>query len=350
MKKRIESAFIDNAMPGTAPAIDQAVVARAMAGAIDSAVIDSTGAFFATALHQIDPILNLPLAMFNWQDAVDIIPLDIATEVTTFDSMKVLANGGVNPTKKSWVSGKTTEVGTVGIDLKRNSSPTALWAESVKRTTVELAQAMLLNRPLDAMLLDALNFKKNIDLQNQVFTGDTELGVYGLLNNVTYVTPSSVAQNVAANSYLWVNKSDDEIIADINGILSAVQAASGYALIPDTIGLPPAKLNYLITRKCGANASRSIMDYIMENNIGLKVYGKQIKFQPFRELINCGAGGSIDRMIAYVNNRECVRIPLSPMLSLPPQFVGMYQNVIYYMRFGCVEMKRPEGIAYRDGF
>jgi len=351
IQKARRIAFIDNA----APAVDAAVVLRLMSGAaLDAstmaAVLDSTGVFFTTQLHRLDPVLNLPLAYYTWDRDMPTIPLEIGDERTAFDSLKVLANGGYKPTGKSWVGSKASEVGTVGVDRKRETSPTGLWAEAVEMTVVELAQSQMIGRPLQADLLDAMNHKKNVDLQNQVYSGDTDLGVSGLVNNTGKVTPANVATNAATTSLLWTLKTDDEILADINSLIMAVLTQSAYAIVPDTIGLPPAKLAYLISRKCGANANRSILDYVKENNFAFQVRGVKVNFVDIRELINGGVNGNVDRMIAYKKDRDVVRMPLSQVLSLPPQFVGLAQKVIYYMRIGSVEFKRPEGVAYRDGF
>jgi hypothetical protein len=313
--------------------------------AFDQSAIDSTGVFFQTELTRVDPVLNQPLADFTWSRDVDIGPLDIGDEVTAFDVMKFTAVGGVQPGGKSFISGKTTEIGNVGLDTERKTSPTFVWAEAIQKTVIELAQAAKLGRNLDSSLLDALNMKKNVDLQNQVYTGDTLHAVRGLVNQ-TIVTTSNVSAGVGG--LLWTQKTDDEILKDINDLLTANWTATGYTVMPRRLGLPPAKFAYLVSRKI-ANGSMSIAKYLSENSIAMNTNGVPLELVPMRELVGAGAGAT-DRMISYTKRKDYLRIPLSSVQSTPMQYKDLYQRVVYYCRVGVVELVKPETLRYADGF
>lgn len=312
----------------------------------DAATIDSTGAFFQNGLQRIDPVLNEPLANFTWARDIDVGPLDIGDEQTGFDAIKYLAVGGIQPGGKSFIGPKATEIGNVGADWERKVNPTFVWAEAVQKNVIELAQALKLGRNLDATLLDALNMKKNVDIQNQVYTGDTLQNVKGLVNS-SLVTAATVA-NGASASPLWTGKTDDEVLQDFNTFLVAAWAATGYVQMPRRVALPPTKFAYLIARKI-ANGSMSIAKFLSENSIANSTNGAPLELVPMKELVGAGAGGT-DRMLAYTKDRKNQRFPLSEMLSTPVQYRDLYQRAVYYCRMGVVEIVRPETLRYADGF
>jgi hypothetical protein len=313
--------------------------------AFDQVAIDSTGVFFQTELTRVDPVLNQPLADFTWSRDVDIGPLDIGDEVTAFDVMKYTAVGGIQPGGKSFIGSKTTEVGNVGLDTERKTSPTFVWAEAVQKTVIELAQAAKLGRNLDSSLLDALNMKKNVDLQNQVYLGDTLQAVRGLVNQAG-VTAANVVTGVGG--LLWTQKTDDEILRDINEILVANWAATGYTTMPRRLGLPPIKFAMLVSRKI-ANGSMSLAKYLSENSIAMNTNGVALEIVPMRELVGAGVGAT-DRMISYTKRKDYLRIPLSSVQSTPMQYKDLYQRVVYYCRVGVIELVKPETLRYADGF
>mgnify|MGYP000878552557 CR=1 FL=1 len=313
----------------------------------DQATIDSTGVFFQTELTRVDPVLNQPLAEFTWSRDIDIGPLDIGDETTAFDAVKYTAVGGVQPAGKSFIGPKATEIGNVGADMERKTAATFVWAEAIQKTVIELARAAKLGRNLDATLLDALNMKKNVDLQNQVYTGDVLQGIKGLVNS-TLITATDVALNAGATSRLWLNKTDDEILQDLNTLLTATWAQTGYTSMPRRLGLPPAKFAYLVSRKI-VNGSMSIAKYLAENSIAMTTNGVPLELVPMRELAGAGVGAT-DRMIAYTKRRDYQRLPLSSMQSTPMQYKDLYQRVVYYCRVGTVEIVKPETLRYADGF
>lgn len=322
-------------------------MALSMLQTFDQATVDSTGVFFQAQLTRIDPILNQPLAEFTWSRDIDIGSLDIGDETTAFDSVKYTAVGGVQPAGKSFIGIKTTEIGNVGADMERRTAPTFVWAEAIQKTVIELAQADKLGRNLDSQLLDAMNMKRNVDLQNQAYLGDTLQGVRGLVNS-TFITADNVALNAAAASRLWTAKTDDEVLQDVNTLVTACWAQTGFAIMPRRLGLPPAKFAQLVSRKI-VNGSMSLAKYLAENSIAMTTNGVALELVPMRELIGVGVGAT-DRMIAYTKRADCQRLPLSAMQSTPMQHRDLYQRVVYYFRVGIVELIKPETLRYADGF
>jgi hypothetical protein len=307
---------------------------------LDQQVVDSTLVFFTNELDRQDPALNEPLSTYTWQRDIAIAPLSLGDMSTSFRSSLYTAVGGVQPGGKSFIGAKATEIGTVGVDFERKTSPTFLWGEAVQATVVEIERAQLLGMSLDAELVKALNEKLNLDKQNQAYLGDAPSGVYGMLNN-----PSVTAG--AALTGGWATATDDQIIADISDVLGAAHAASGYKYMPRDLLLPPVQFNLLMTRRI-SGTSESLGNYIARSSLSNAYNGVPLNIYSVRELVGIGAEGS-DRMVAYTNNSSLIRLPMSPVMRQPVQFVGVFHRTIYLANFGTVEIPKVETVRYADG-
>lgn len=311
----------------------------------DQATIDSTGVFFQNELIRINPTLIEPLADFPYARDVDLTDLDLGDEATAYDASLERAVGGVNPAGKSIISARTTTIGTANVDTERVQSPTFLWGEMIQMSIIEIERAMKLGRPLSPQLLNALKRKWELDTQGMVYLGDTGLGVTGLVNS-PLVTAATVPAGVGGVT--WALKTPDEILADVNAGLDATWAASGYTRMPTRIGLPPAKLSALVSRRL-TNTDRSVLTYLKENNIAKQQGGVDLQFAPMRELIGAGVGPS-DRMVIYSKAVDVVRYPRTNELrAVPMQFDGLFQKQIYLGRLGTLEIPRPQLLRYYDG-
>jgi len=185
-----------------------------------------------------------------------------------------------------------------------------------------------------------MTLKWNMDNDEQVYIGDTGLGVKGLLNYTGVVVTNAVKT--------WANSSNDEILDSINSLLSASWAQSGYAVCPQDLGLPPAKLSLLASRKVSEAGNISLLTYLRENTITFTENGTPLDIRAMKWLNGAGAGGT-DRMIAYTNDEKFVRYPLVPLMNTPVEYRGIHQITTYYGKMGAVEAPYKETIAYMDG-
>jgi hypothetical protein len=311
----------------------------------DKATVDSTGVFFQNELIRVSPTLIEPLADFPYARDVDLVPLDLGDEATAYDAMYERATGGVKPAGKSIISARTTVIGAVNVDMERVQSPTFLWGELYQMSIIEIERTMKLGRALNPMLLSALKRKWELDTQGMVMAGDASLGTTGLVNSAA-VTASTAPAGVGGVT--WALKTADEILLDVNTLITNVWAASGYTRIPNRIGIPPAKLSALNTARI-SNTSVSVLTYLRDNNLAKMSAGIDLSFAPMRELISAGAGGT-DRIIAYIKGEDVVRYPRTAELrALPTQFDGLFQKAIYVGRLGTLEIPRPQLLRYLDG-
>ncbi len=335
-----------------APAI---IRARTLDGMItfDAATRDSTGAFLVNELERLDPTIHEPLAAVTWQRDIDLREdVTIADETASFTNSTFAAAGGATGGGKSWVGKDSNTMARVALDIGKTAHPLNLWGMTLSWTIPELQAAIKLGRPIDADKLKGMTLKHQMDIDEQVYVGDSGLSLAGLLNSAA-VTPTN-APNGAASSPLWKNKTPTEILADINAIINAVWLATGFARFPNRILLPPYLYSYLSITLISSAGNQSILKYVMENNV-CTLAGQELKILPVKWLIGGGAGGTrfdattASRMVAYIKEHEMVRFPMTALQNTPIENRSIWQETTYFGRLGQVEFVYPETVAYVDG-
>lgn len=322
--------------------------------------VDSTGAFLVGELERLDQTLHMPLASVTWSRDIDLREdVTIADEVssftlTTFGSAGSLGGGNGIRNGKAWIGKDTNQIGGVGVDTGKYPFPLTPWALEVKYTILELESAAKMGRPIDDQKYEALKLKHQMDTDEQVYVGDTQINVGGLLNNPLVTNISNVA-NGASGGSKWSTKTPAEILADLNAVLNSAWAATGWAVMPNRVLLPPEQFGALSAQVVSAAGSVSILKFLLENNIVTASTGTQIVIAPVKWLIGAGTGGTlgtpgtVDRMVAYNKDKKFVRFPMTMLQRTPIQYDAIYHKSSYYCRLGVVEVVYPETFAYRDG-
>lgn len=320
----------------------------------DKATIDSTGAFLNGELERLDQTLHMPLVNFTWGRDIDLREdVTVADEASSFTNSSFASPGGNKPRGKSWAAKTQNATPGISLDIGKTANPLTLWSEEVGWTLPELASAEKLGRPIDQQKYKGMQLKWNLDIDEQVYVGDTQLGFMGLFNN-TNVTANAVAVG-ALGSKLWTKKTPDEILADVNTLLTNTWEAAGWAVMPNMLRLPPAQYSYIISQKVSLAGNVSVLKFLQENNLVTTSTGAALDIQPVKWLIGAGTGGTIgladghNRMVAYNKDPDMVRFPLTMLNRTAIENRGLWQITTYYCRLGVVEFVYPETVQYADG-
>lgn len=326
----------------------------------DGRTVDSTGAFLLGELERLDQELHMPLAAVTWSRDMPLREdVSLGDEVSSF-TLSNFASGGSLGTGhgirngKAWVGKSTDQIGGVAVDISKVPNPMTPWALEIKFSILELESAAQMGRPVDDQKYEALKLKHQMDVDEQIYVGDSTLGVGGLVNS-SLVTNVSNVPNGAASSPLWTAKTPDEILNDVNNMIVSTWAASGYAVMPQKLLLPPTQFGYISTTKVSNAGNVSILKYLLENNI-LVTSGKgTLEIQPAKWLVGAGSGGTIgtagtvDRMAMYTQEKKYVRFPMTLLQRTPVQYDSLYHKTTYYCKLGVTEVVYPETMSYRDG-
>lgn len=309
----------------------------------DSRTIDSTGAFLIGELERLDQTLHGPLASVTWSRDIDLREdVSIADETSSFTNSTFAAAGGASPNGKSWIGKDASAIAGIALDIGKTANPLTLWGMQIGWTIPELESAQKLGRPVDQQKFTGMQLKHNMDVDEQVYIGDGVLGVTGLVNNVAV---TNVANAATGN---WATATPDQILADVNEELTSAWAASGYAVCPSELRLPPAKFGLIVSKKVSDAGNISVLEYLKQNTISNSINGRPLNIQPLKWLYQRGAANA-DRMMVYTKEQDKVRFPLVPLQRTPLEYRDIRQLTTYFGRLGVVEVVYPELIAYRDG-
>ncbi len=316
--------------------------------------IDSAGAFLIGELERLDPQLHEPLVDCTWSRdcpiRTDVTPAD---ELASFTNSTFATAGGVNPAGKNWIGKESNAIAGPALDIVKTAQPLHQWGIETKYTMRELISAQKLGRSIDAQQFNAMRMKYQMDVDENVYIGDKDLGFYGLLNAPAVKNTSNVA-NGKNGTPQWKTKTPQEILADVNELLNATWKEAGWAVMPNRILLPPEQFGYLASQIVSSAGNRSILSYLLENNICTQRGGK-LEILPVKWLIGLGAGGTlgqlgtVDRMMAYRNEYERIRYPLTEIQRTPLEYRSVFQVTTYWCLLGQMEFVYPATMGYRDG-
>lgn len=307
----------------------------------DAQTVDSTGAFLLGELERLDQTMHDPLVSVTWGRDIDLrSDVSIADETSSFTNSTFAAAGGPSPTGKSWVGKNTDAIAGIALDIGKTAQPLTLWAMQIGWTIPELESAKAVGRPVDSQKFAGLQLKHQMDIDEQIYIGDETLGVEGLLNS------SKVgATNVNKN---WKTSTPQEILDDVNLILNNAWLASGFAVCPDKLLLPPNQFSLLTSRIVSDAGNISILEFLKLNSLSNNVNGRPLDIQPSKWCVGRGVGGT-DRMLTYTQSENRVRFPMVPLQRTPIEYRDLRQMTTYFGRLGVVEWVYPETAYYADG-
>lgn len=313
---------------------------------------DTALAYYVNQLENLDKTLYEPLVSVSWGRDIKLRPgITMSNESTSFirsafggagSLSQNLSNGGNMP----WISPETTTIPGISINGQKIVLPLRLLAREVSYTSVELERSQLTGQPIDTQKVDALNFLYQMNTDQMVYVGSSDVSATGLIND-TGITQSFVAAGISGGT-IWTDKTPDEICADVNTLLTNTWLAAAYAICPGELRLPPAQFAYIASQKVSSAGNVSILKFLEENTISLKVNGKPLNIQPVKWLTGAGSGGD-DRMVAYTNDVSRVRFPMVPIRRETAYYQGIRYTAPYIWAFGQVEFVYPECVQYADG-
>ena len=224
------------------------------------------------------------------------------------------------------------------------------WNIEEVNTTLGFPGASLPDRRARAARLAYMKFMYDL-----VLKGDPTKGLGGLINyaGVTATVAPAVG---TSGSTLWVDangvgqKTPQQIVNDINIMLTGVYRGTEDTELADTILLPHEALMYINSTPMSAVTDETIMSFVRRTNIYTQTTGRQIDIRGLRILSRAAADGVSGRACAYKNDAEFVKLHL----PLPHRFLPVWQDgplnftVPGIFRTGGVEMLSTRAVRYLD--
>lgn len=237
-----------------------------------------------------------------------------------------------------WLGDKSFDVPMAEIATNKTSVPVRGGGIGYGYSLEELGAAQMVNRPLTEMKASAARRGSEEFIQKVAMVGDATVGFKGFINN------SNVATGNATNGS-WSTATAEEILQDINDLFSAINEDSNDNEMADTLVLPIAQWNLIMSTPRSSTSDMTIAQYVAANSPFLKSINDIKKIQ---ELKGAGAGGT-DRMMAYTKDPDKVvfHVPM-PYKFLQTQPKGVGFEVPGMFRVGTVEFRYSGSAAYAD--
>lgn len=154
---------------------------------------------------------------------------------------------------------------------------------------VEIMNAMFAGVNLDGMKAQAARRGIDLKLNKLAWKGDAAYGITGFLNNPnigSFVLPA----DGAGGSTKLKDKTEAQIIRDMNDFLRAVSVATNEVETINTVGMAPDVFAFLNMTRL-SDSDRTLMDFIKQ------VHPEVTRWMPIGELKGAGTGGK-DMMFA----------------------------------------------------
>jgi hypothetical protein len=251
--------------------------------------------------------------------------------------------------KADWFHAQANDMPRADVKRGQGNTPVHMAGIGYGYDLEELGQSMMI--PGMSLTADkAMAARRAYDefLDRIVIVGDATKGIEGLAD-YTGITAATAPADGTGSSPAWADKTADQIIRDINDMITGQYTASLTVELADTILLPVASLALVSTKRV-PDTSMTVMDYIRRNNVYTQVTGQELMIRAVRGLETAGDGGT-GRMVAYRNDREVVKLHL----PMPHRFLPVWQtgptrfDVPGIFRTGGVEVRRPGAFRYVDG-
>lgn len=301
--------------------------------------ISMYGAFATGELERLDQKIYEPIADFTWSRDIQLRnDVAITDEVSSFMLSNFFSGfNGTSTGSKAWITDGTTTPAQVTVKNQKVMQPMTLWGGQVAYSIFELQKSQRAGRPIDQQKHDALRFKHQLDIDVQVYLGDEEVGVSGLLNNKNIQTT-----NIGA----WTDATTPNQVLDyFNNLLTEAWKRTEYTRIPNTLLVPPKVFSKLISTQL-PNTNMNLLNFVKQNSL-TNGNGGQLAINPVKWLAT-GHGLTNDRIVAYTNAMDVVRFPLVQIQQLPVQYKDFNMCVNYFGALGAVEFVRPEMVMYAE--
>ena len=303
--------------------------------------------FLMKELEKVDDVILEPLTGTDWPRDMPVITGGGLLESIASIDVTYASSGGDDD---NLFFEAANDIPVIQADMSKSVARTFNFAEYMAFSVLEKEKMMQVGRDPETFLNKGIRLHCDKVIDRNVYRGFSKVSSTGLVNNPN-VTRSSAAPHTSGGSDTqWSMKTADEILDDINTAISAVWTAndcSGDAL-PNHILIPVEQFGQLVTRKVSDDSERSILTYVLENNLAAQ-QGGDLVISPCKWCRQAGTGSS-DRMVVYANRVDRICFNLTqPLRRMETEYADMRIKIPYFAQFSEVRFLYPTTVWYMDG-
>ena len=306
--------------------------------------------FISNFEHVLPRILEVQYSELLWPTVIPAQAIDTGVDAGT----RVISQRVMDLRGAGAFVGKSNQIPTVEMSLdsfQMNVSNSGI-SGRINRQDMREFRMGFQGMSLDEKIIRAMRSASERHIERVFFFGDDLVGYDGFID-FPNVPVTTAALNAAMTSTLWINKTPDEILFDINDAITTVWTQTRQLFNPDTVLIPPAQLAALSAGRITNFATDSILNYIQKNNIYTQQTGRELFVTHNRYLQGAGMGGT-DRMRVMTTVVNDERPNWYMAMPMPINFLTPQQNQMdlsYFAEyiFGPVFIRYPESQLSVDG-
>jgi len=301
--------------------------------------------FLLHELEKIDEKILEPLTGTDWPRDMPVI-----TGGGLIDSVSAIdvTYASTGQEDDNLILGQANNIPVIQADMSKQVARTFNFAEYMVFSQMESDKLKSVGRDPETFLNKGIRLHCDKIIDRNVYKGFGKVKSTGLCNSAQ-ITRTSVWPGAGGGTQ-WYSKTADEILDDINDALTAVWQDNDCAsdALPNHILIPPEQFGMLVTRKVSDDSERSILTYVLENNIATR-QGKELIISPCKWCAGIGSGSS-DRMVVYMNQVDRICFNLTqPLRRMETEIADLSYKIPYIAQFSEVRFLYPSTVRYVDG-
>jgi len=303
--------------------------------------------FLMKELEKVDETILEPLSGTDWPRDMPVITGDGFIEsVASVDVTYASTGDG----EDNLLFEAANDIPVIQADMSKSVARTFNFAEYMSFSSLEQEKMNQVGRDPETFLNKGIRLHCDKTVDRNVYTGFTKTQSTGLCNSPGITRASAVPHTAGGTDTQWANKTADEILNDINTAISALWKDNDCSsdALPNHILVPTEQFGSLVTRKVSDDSERSILTYILENNLSTQQGGELI-ISPCKWCSAAGASGT-DRMVVYMNRVDRICFNLTqPLRRMATEYAEMRIKIPYIAQFSEVRFLYPSTVRYLDG-
>ena len=303
--------------------------------------------FLMKELEKVDETILEPLSGTDWPRDMPVITGGGLMENIAAIDVQYASTGGDDD---NLFFEAANDIPVIQADMSKQVARTFNFAEYMAINVMEREKMLNIGRDPETFLNKGIRLHCDKVIDRNVYQGFQKVSSTGLCNNPNIIRSAAEPHTQGSNDTQWQYKTADEILNDINRAISALWKANDCSsdALPNHILVPVEQFGMLVTRKVSDDSERSILTYVLENNIATQQGGEMI-ISPCKWCTGIGSNGT-DRMVVYCNRVDRICFNLTqPLRRMEAEYADMKIKIPYIAQFSEVRFLYPSTVRYLDG-
>ena len=301
--------------------------------------------FLMKELEKVDETILEPLSATEWPRDMPVVTGGGLIESVASIDVTYASTGGEDD---NLFFDAANDIPVIQADMSKSVARTFNFAEYMAFSVMEREKMMGIGRDPETFLNKGIRLHCDKLIDRNVYQGFEKVNSTGLVNNPAIARIS--AATAAGGGTRWSQKTADEILNDINSAISTLWKDNDCSIdaLPNHILIPVEQFGALVTRKVSDDSERSILSYVLENNLTTQQGGELI-ISPCKWCSRAGSSRS-DRMVTYCNRIDRICFNLTqPLRRMETEYAEMRIKIPYIAQFSEVRFLYPSTVRYVDG-